>query len=103
MDEQGIDEINEFKVLTHDDISNIYKVVRRLGGTITHPSAVLLVPVGAVAPPANIPIPGNQISAVAYGIFKLDFYFVEHQERVSRDIAPDDATLAVSRGIRETK
>ena len=64
--------------MTYDNISNIYKVVCRLGGTITNPSAVLLVPVGADAPPANIPIPGNQISAVAEGIFKLDVYFVKH-------------------------
>ena len=103
VDDQVIDEINKFKILTYDDIENIWKVICRPVGMIPNPEAVITVPVDADAKPANITKSDNKIYYFYNEIFKLSVYFVKYQERVSRANLPADVTLDVSRGIRETK
>ena len=79
MDEQCIDELNAFNILTDDNIANICRVVFSPGGLIPNPTSALPVPVGTATPPTNIPSPRNQISDVAKEIFKLVVYFVKQQ------------------------
>ena len=38
-DDQGLDTLDELKVLTNDDVENLCKVVRRPGGAIPNPNA----------------------------------------------------------------
>ena len=38
-DEQGLEKLDELKVLTNDDIESLCKVVRRPGGTVPNPNA----------------------------------------------------------------
>ena len=66
---------------------------------IPNTSAALPLPAGSATPSTNILRPGNYIYAVSKGIFKLGVYFVKHQERVSRDIAPSYIIISVLIGI----
>ena len=79
MDEQCIDELNAFNILTDDKIANICKMIFSPGGLITNPTAAITLPVGTATTPTNIPSPRNQISDVAKEIFKLVVYFVKQQ------------------------
>ncbi|KAI2500398.1 hypothetical protein MHU86_14069 [Fragilaria crotonensis] len=92
VEEQGIDSLEEVKLLSDDEIQSLCKVIRRPGGTI---------PGAAGAAPVNNP--GVQVNQRAEGHLKLLSFYLRHQERVSRAVNAPDITLAVIRTIRELR
>ena len=61
---QGIDEIEELRILTDEEVENLCKNVRRPGGTIPNPQA-------GQGQPNHIPNPGIPVSLKAENNLKL--------------------------------
>jgi hypothetical protein len=93
VDEQGLDSLNEIRLLTDDEIESLCKVVRRPGGTIPGPNA-------GDAPVNN---PGTPINLRAENHLKLLAFFLRHQERVSSTTQVADITLDAIRALRELR
>jgi hypothetical protein len=72
VEEQGIDSLEEIRLLSDDEISNLGKLLRRPGGTV--PGAA------GVAGPL-IPNPGIQVNARAETNMKLLAFYLRHQVR----------------------
>ena len=53
--DQGLDTLDELKVITNDEIESLCKVVRRPGGTAPNPNA------GDPGQPDTLPNPGEQV------------------------------------------
>ena len=88
--EQGINSLEEIRLLSDDEISNLSKLLRRPGGVA--PGVV----------PA-VPNPGMQVNARAETNMKLVAFYLRHQVRIGRAVTPADVTLANIRSIRELR
>ena len=93
VDDQGMDTLDEIKLLTDDEVESLCKVIRCPGGTIPAPN------VGG----APIPAPGVQVNLRAEGHLKLLAFYLRHMERVSRTVTPASITLEVIRNLRELR
>jgi hypothetical protein len=93
VDEQGLDTLDEIKLLTDDEIENLCKVLRRPGGTI---------PAENPAHPP-VPNPGTPINLRAENHLKLLAFYLRHKERVSRQVEVASITLDAVRSIRELR
>ena len=91
VDDQGIDDLDELRVLKDDEIGNLCKVVRRPGGTMNDGNG------------NPIPATGNPVSFRAENNIKLAAYWLRHQVRVSRETATADITLASVRSTRHLR
>jgi ribosomal protein S13 len=93
VDEQGLDSLNEIKLLTDDEIESLCKVVRRPGGTVPGPN------------PGDAPVnnPGTPINLRAENHLKLLAFFLRHQDRVSTTTQVADITLDTIRAFRELR
>jgi ribosomal protein S13 len=80
VEEQGIDNLEEVKLLIDDEIESLCRVIRRPGGNL-HPVAGTLP--GAVPVPINPGVPVNQR---AEGHLKLLAFYLCHQARFSRNV-----------------
>ena len=87
-DEQGINSLEEIRLLSDDEITNLGKLIRRPGGTV-----------GAGA--AAVPNPGIQVNARAENNLKLTAFYLCHQVRTSHVVTPVSITLENIRSIRE--
>ena len=87
-DAQGIDCIEEIKILTDGDIDNIWKVVRRPGG---------------INPITNVANLGIQVSLRAENNLKLSRFFLKHKARTGRVAVATYITLDSVRLLRELK
>ena len=96
VEEQGMDTLEEIKLLTDDEIESLCKVIRRPGGTIPQPA-------GAVAGAAAIANPGVSVNQRAETHLKLLAFYLRHQARVSRVVQPADVTLDAIRTVRELR
>ncbi|KAI2510102.1 hypothetical protein MHU86_4269 [Fragilaria crotonensis] len=94
VEEQGIDSLDEIRLLSDDEITNLGKLLRRPGGTV--PGAA-----GAGGP--AVPNPGIQVNARAETNLKLLAFYLRHKLRTSRSIAPAAVTLESIRSIRELR
>ncbi|KAI2505609.1 hypothetical protein MHU86_8851 [Fragilaria crotonensis] len=92
VEEQGMNELEEIRLLSDDEVESLCKVIRRPGGTIPNPAG---------GPP--IPAPGVQVNQRAEGHLKLLAFYLRHQERVSRPVNAPDLTLAMIRTVRELR
>ncbi|KAI2505147.1 hypothetical protein MHU86_9335 [Fragilaria crotonensis] len=93
-DEQGIDSLEEIRLLSDDEISNLAKLIRRPGGVIP----------GQVNAAGNaVPNPGIQVNARAETNLKLAAFYLRHQVRIGRTVTPADVTLENIRSIRELR
>ena len=54
-DDQGLETLDEMKVLTNDEIESLCKLVRRPGGTVRNPNY------GDPGKPATLSNPGEQV------------------------------------------
>jgi hypothetical protein len=97
IDQQGIDELSEIKILTDSEIEGLCKVVKRPGGTIPNPNAA------AAGQPATITASGESISMMAESNLKLASYFLRHQERIGRTVDYADVDLDSVRLLRDLK
>ena len=93
VDEQGLDSLEEIKLLTDDEIENLCKVVRRPGGTI--PGA------NPGDPPVNNP--GTPVPLRAENHLTFLVFFLRHQERVSRGAGAASISLDMIRSFRELR
>ncbi|KAI2504041.1 hypothetical protein MHU86_10403 [Fragilaria crotonensis] len=94
VEEQGIDSLDEIRLLSDDEITNLGKLLRRPGGTV--PGAA-----GAGGP--AVPNPGIQVNARAETNLKLLAFYLRHKLRTSRTVAPAAVTLESIRSIRELR
>jgi hypothetical protein len=93
-DEQGIDSLEEIRLLSDDEISNLAKLLRRPGGVVP----------GQVNATGNaVPNPGIQVNARAETNLKLVAFYLRHQVRIGRTVTPADVTLENIRSIRELR
>ena len=92
VDEQGLDSLDEVKLLTDDEIESLCKVIRRPGGSI--PGAA------GAAPVANHGTPDN---LRAENHLKLLAFYLRHQDRISRQVEVANITLDTIRAIRELR
>ena len=75
--DQGLDKLDEFKVLTNDEIESLCKIVRRPGGTIPNPNA------GDPGQPATLSNPGEQVLLRAELNIKLACYYLHFKDQTS--------------------
>ena len=94
---QGIDTIEELRILTDDEVETLCHAIRRPGGLMPNPAfnaaggAAAAVAAGI---PAQITHTGHVISARAENNIKLAAYFLRFKERTSR--APDAASITLA-------
>jgi hypothetical protein len=91
--DQGLDTLDEIKLLTDVEVSDLCKALRRPGGQIINPNAV-------GANPAMIANPGVQVSLRAETNLKLACYYLRFRDRISRAVASVDVTLPNIRALR---
>ena len=93
INEQGLDSLDEIKLLTDDEIESLCKVIRRPGGTIPGPN------------PGDAPVnnPGTPVNLRAENHLKLLAFFLRHQERVGRVPVAANITLDTIRSLRELR
>jgi hypothetical protein len=92
VDEQGIDDLDELRVLKDSEVTNLCKVVRRPGG--------MLEPVGGRP---SLPDHGEMVSLRAENNIKLACFWLRHRIRVGRTTAIGDVTLARVREVRDLR
>ena len=97
VDKQGMDSLEEIKLLRDDEIESLCKVIRRPGGMIPAP------PGGAAGGAANIPNPGVPVNQRAEGHLKLLAFYLRHQARISRTVTVAQVTLEAIRTVRELR
>ncbi len=93
VNEQGIDVLEEIKLLTDDDIKNLCKVKRQPGGVIPEPNPG--------DPPVNNP--GTPINLRAENHLKLLAFYLRHQKRISKVVDVANITLDLIRTLRELR
>jgi hypothetical protein len=93
VNKQGLDSLDEIRLLTDNKIKNLCKVIRCPGGQLPGPN------------PGNPPVnnPGTPVNLRAENHLKLLAFFLRHQERVSRRVAAADITLETIRSFRELR
>ena len=93
-EEQGMDSLDEIRLLSDEDIANLCKLIRRPGGVVP----------GALNAAGNaVPNPGIQVNARAETNMKLTAFFLRHKARTSRTVTPADVTLISIRSLRELR
>jgi hypothetical protein len=97
VDQQGIDELSEIKILRDSEIEGLCKVVRRPGGSIVNPNAA------TAGQPATIYATGESISMIAESNLKLASFYLRHQERIGRTADYADVTLDSVRSLRDLR
>ena len=95
-DAQGLNTLEEFRILTDSEVESLVKVIRRPGGTIADPAP-------GAAPDAHIPNPGVAVSLRAENNLKLACYFLCHKHKTSRTVNANDITVANVRASRNFK
>ena len=95
---QGIDSLDELKVLKPADVSVLAKTIRRPGGMIDNPDA------GQENQPAQVATPGNALSVRAEMSIVLASYYVTHRvDRISRACEIGTVTLEAVRTLRQLR
>lgn len=92
VEDQGIDTLQEVRLLTDDKIESLCKVLRRHGGMIE----------GVGEAPA-VQNPGVEVSQRAEGHLKLMAFYLRHQTRVRCEVQPPDITLDSIRTLRDLR
>ena len=92
--DQGLDTLDELKVLTKDEIESLCKVVRRPGGTVPNPNA------GDPGQPAMLSNPGEQFLLRAELKLKLACYYLQFKDQTSRIVGSPEINLVNVRELR---
>jgi hypothetical protein len=96
VEEQGIDSLEEIRLMSDDEIESRCKIVRRPGGTI--PAAA-----GAAAGAAAVQNPGVFVNQRAENHLKLTSFYLRHRVRISRAAVAADITLDNIRTVRDLR
>ena len=97
VDDQGMNALEEVRLLTDTEAENLCKVIRRPGGMVPNPLA------DNPRQPAQIPNNGAGVSLRAENNLKLAAYWLRYKEKTSRQVNHADVTLESVRSIRELK
>jgi hypothetical protein len=99
--DHGINTLEEVVFLNDKDIDSLVKQLWRPGGMISGPTIVG----GAVQgnPGPLVANPGHSVSIRAETNLKLEVFYLRHQARISRIVAPASVALTVVRSLRSTK
>lgn len=92
-DQQGLDDLDEFAILTDAEVESLCKVVRHPGGTVPNPQA-------GQPPIAN---PGIAVPQRAENNLKLACYWIRYRQRTSRPYTAAAITLETIRSLRDNK
>ena len=95
-DAQGLDTLEEFRILTDSEVESLVKVIRRPGGTVAGAAP-------AAAPDPRIPNPGIAVSLRAENNLKLACYYLRHKHKTSRTVNANDITLTNVRALHDFK
>ncbi|KAI2506147.1 hypothetical protein MHU86_8282 [Fragilaria crotonensis] len=95
VEDQGIDSLDEIKLMTDIEIESLCNIVRRPGGTIPA--------IGGAPGAAAIQNPGVSVNQRAEGHLKLLSFYLRHQARVSRTVTAADITLETIRSVRDLR
>ena len=95
--DQGLDTLDELKVLTNDEIKSLCKVVRRPGGTIPNPDA------GDPGQPATLSNPGEQVPLRAEIKLKLACYYLRFKDQTSQVVGAPDINLVNVRRLQNDR
>lgn len=95
VEEQGIDSLDEIKLMNDDEVASLCNIVRRPGGMI--PAA------GGGPGAAAVQNPGVPVNQRAEGHLKLLSFYLRHQARVSRNVVAADVTLESIRSVRDLR
>jgi hypothetical protein len=99
--DHGIDTLEEVVFLNDKDIDSLVKQLRRPGGVIAGPAII-----GGAAqgnPGPLVANPGHSVFIRAETNLKLAVFYLRHQTRISRIVAPASVALTVVRSLRSTK
>ena len=96
-DDQGLDTLDELKVLTNDEIEILCKVVRHPGGTIPNPKA------GDPGQPATLSNPGEQVPLRSELNLELACYYLQFKYQTSRVVGSPDINLVNFRALRNRR
>eukprot|EP00978_Attheya_sp_CCMP212_P002398 scaffold4895_cov59-Attheya_sp.AAC.1 len=94
MDEQGIDELSEIKILTDSEIEGLCKVVRRPGGTIPNPNTAV------AGQPATVYASGENLAAVRV-LRDLKQYEKDHVDPITEPTVDTKDWSATMEAIEE--
>lgn len=98
VDTQGIDSLDELRLLKDSEVEGLCKVLRRPGGMVANNAVAI-----AAGGNAMINNPGTLVPLRAELNLKLTCYYLRHRVRISRVTAPGDITLPVVRRIIELR
>ncbi|KAI2511159.1 hypothetical protein MHU86_3294 [Fragilaria crotonensis] len=93
VEDQGIDSLDEIRMMSDAEVVSLCKIVRRPGGTIP----------AAAAGAAAVQNPGVPVNQRAEGHLKLLSFFLRHRARVSRIVTAADVTLETIRSVRDLR
>ena len=93
-EDQGLDKLDELKVLTNDEIESLCKVVWRPGGTVPNPNT------GGPGQPATLSNPGEQVLLRAELNLKLACYYLRFKDQTSCVVGPPEINLVIFRELR---
>ena len=85
--DQGLDTLDELKVLTNDEIESLCKVFWRPGGTVPNPNT------GYRGQPATLSNLGEQVLLQAELNLKLTCYYLQFKYQTSRVVGYPDINL----------
>ena len=94
---QCMESLDEFALLTDDEVINLCKVVRRPGGATPNPAS------GVVGQPTVIRNEGLVVSLRAENNLKLACYFMKYSKRTLRTILANMITLDSVRACKDYK
>ena len=93
---QGLDTLEEFRILTDSEVESLVKVIRRPGGTIAGAAP-------GAAPDPRIPNPGIAVSLRAENNLNLSCYYLRHKHKTSRTVNANDITPTNVRALHDFK
>jgi hypothetical protein len=99
--DHGINTLEEVVFLNDKDIDSLVKQLRRQGGMVSGPTIIG----GDVQgnPRPMVANHGHSVSIRADTNLKLAVFYLRHQTRISRIVAPASVALTVVRSLRSTK
>ena len=103
IDDQGMDDLAEFGLLTDTEVENLCKVVCRPGGTIANPNRNDANGDPVPGQLATITNPGQTVPLRAESNLKMACYFLQYKQRVSRPLTAASLTLVNVRGMQGLK
>ena len=96
-DDQGLDTLDEMKVLTNDEIESFCMFLQRPGGTVPNRNS------GDSGQPATLSNPGEQVPLRAELNLRLACYNLRFKDQTRRVVVSPDINLVNVRALRNHK